>query len=170
MPSATLEQGVVRRPAALTAAFWSWLGATMFVVFGLPWVFFTAADAVAQGMFDESQRVDEVPMTLGEAELISRLLPVFCAACFAVFAVPYVIATVKLRAGRNWARVLLAVLGGMGLVFGFGMLIGFVAGIPWVNWIVGIVWCLLFLGVTLLGIVLMFLAPSNDYVRLVSRR
>jgi len=167
MPSATLDQAAATRPVTLTAAFWSFLAATLLVVFGLPAVFLIGADAFAQDLYDTSQIEDPDPVTMGEAQLGARLTFVLFGLGLAVLSVPYVIATVKLRAGRNWARVLLSVLGGMGLLFGFGALVLFVAAPPWVNWLAGVIWSLAFVGAVLLGIITMFLPASNAYVRLV---
>lgn len=168
MPSATLDQAAPARPATLTAAFWFWLAATLLVVFGLPAVLLTGAEAFAEDLYNTSQVEDPDPATMGEAQLGARLTFVLFGLGFAVLSVPYVIATVQLRRARNWARVLLSVLGGLGLLFGFGALIAFIEAPSWVNWLAGVIWSLVFIGAVLLGLVTMFLPASNTHVRLVA--
>ncbi|WP_309118005.1 hypothetical protein [Saccharothrix sp.] len=160
----------LERPVALLVASWSWLVATVLVVIVLPGLFFVFPDVLADELYEDSQ-ADIEPMTRAEAEVVAQLTPMFFVAIFVVLAVPYVIAAIKLRGGRNWPRVLLAVLGAVGAVFGLGMLTAFATGsIPYVNWLVGTVWALLFLGAVFLGIVAMFVPPANAYVRAVSAR
>jgi hypothetical protein len=161
---------VYERPLALLVSSWSWLVATVLVVVVLPGLFFLDPDVQATELYDESQAGGE-PMTRAEAEIVAQIVPMVFAVGLAVLAVPYVIAAIKLRAGRNWPRVLLAVLGALGLVFGLGMLAAFSTGaMRYVNWLVGTVWALLFLAAILLGMVAMFVPPANAYVRAVSAR
>ncbi|MFI9813130.1 hypothetical protein [Saccharothrix variisporea] len=158
------------RPVALLVSSWSWLAATVLVVLVLPALFFLDPDVHAAELYDESQGGPD-PMSRAEAEIVAQITPMFFAAALAVVAVPYVVAAVKLRGGRNWPRVVLAVLGGFGVVFGLGMLAAFSTGaVEYVNWLVGTVWALLFLAAVLLGIVAMFVPPANAYVRAVSAR
>lgn len=158
------------RPVALLVSSWSWLAATVLVVFVLPALFFLDPDVHAAELYEESQGELE-PMTPAEAEIVAQITPMIFAVIFAVLAVPYVVAAVKLRGGRNWPRVLLAVLGAVGAVFGLGMLAAFSTGaVRYVNWLVGTVWALLFLAAVFLGLVAMFVPPANAYVRAVSAR
>ncbi|XVV03440.1 hypothetical protein ACQPW3_39985 [Actinosynnema sp. CA-248983] len=160
----------LERPAALLVASWSWLVATILVVVVLPGLVFAFPDVLANGLYEKSLSEIE-PMTRAESEIVARITVMFFVLIFAVLAVPYVVAAIKLRGGRNWPRVLLAVLGALGAMFGLGMLAAFATGsIPYVNWLVGTVWALLFLGAVFLGIVAMFVPPANAYVRAVSAR
>lgn len=165
-----VHMSVLERPVALLVSSWSWLAATALVVLALPGMFFVSSDVLANELYEESQAEVE-PMTRAESEVVAQLTPMFFVLIFAVLAVPYVIAAIKLRGGRNWPRVLLAVLGAAGVVFGLGMLAAFsTSAVPYVNWLVGTVWALLFLAAVLLGIVAMFVPPVNAYVRAVSTR
>ncbi|MBW4715852.1 hypothetical protein [Saccharothrix obliqua] len=151
-----------RRPAALTVSSWSWLAGTALVVVLLPAVFYTDDGALVRYLHEDSGN------SYRSAVFAARLTPVLFALGFAAPAVLYVVAAVKLRAGRDWARVLLAVLGVPALLFGLALLAGFASGgVPYGNWLVGTAWSLLFLCAVLLGAVTMFLPPANDYVKAV---
>jgi hypothetical protein len=170
-PMPELRDGhVVRppRPTAVTIAFWCWLAAAALVVVGLPAVLLLGVDGLAQSIYVES-RDSADPMSMEAAKVGAWLTPVLFGFGFAVLSVPYVIAAAKLRGGRNWARVLLAVLGGFGLFFGLFTLAAFTGAPEWVNWLAGVVWSLLFLGCVLLGIITMFLPAANDFVRVGGR-
>lgn len=168
--AANVHVKVFERPVALLVSSWSWLVATVLVVVVLPALFFLDPDVQATELYEESQGELE-PMTRAEAEIVAQIVPMVFAVGFAVLSVPYVIAAIKLRGGRNWPRVLLAVLGALGVVFGLAMLAAFSTGaLRYVNWLVGTVWALLFLAAVLLGIVAMFVPPANAYVRAVSAR
>jgi hypothetical protein len=163
MPSADVVEW--RRPSSMTGAFWFWLAATVLAVIGLPAVFALDHDAFAQSLIDDSIRNDGLPLTQAEAGFAAVFTALAFGSGLAVLAIPYVIGLIRLRAGASWARVLLAVLGGLGLGFGLIMLLVFARGLAYANWAYGVIWSLLFLGSTLLGIVLMFLPASNTYVR-----
>ncbi|CCH35294.1 hypothetical protein ABZ816_11870 [Actinosynnema sp. NPDC047251] len=173
LPMPAVDQGGLapRRPAALTVASWTWLAGVVLVVVGLPALFFTGGDAFADQLYRDSQGGPE-PYTREEARFGARLTPVLFGFGFAVLAVPFVLGALKLRSGRNWARVLLAVLAAPALLLWLVVVTGWETGdlSAYANWWAGIVWCLLLLGVLLLGVVAMFLPPANDYVRWVNRR
>ncbi|RKT57896.1 hypothetical protein [Saccharothrix australiensis] len=158
------------RPLALTTASWSWLAGAVLVVFGLPALFFAGGDAFADELYNGS-RDDPEPLTRTEAEFGARFTPVLFGLGFAVLAVPFVLAALKLRSGRDWARVLLAALGVPALLFGLFMLISFTSGVaPYVPSPVGLAWVALFLVSVVAGFVAMFLPASNHHVRAVRSR
>jgi lipopolysaccharide export LptBFGC system permease protein LptF len=162
MPSLSVHE--LRRPTALTVAFWAWITGALLTVFALPGLYYTGIDAMVEDFYQDAR--NGAPLSRGEAELTARLTPLAFMAFFAVLAVPFVVAAFKVRAGRNWARVTLAVLGGMALVFGLTALVTFaVEAIPYVHWSLGVAWALVFMGSVLLGVVTMFLPPANAYVR-----
>ncbi|MEJ2856556.1 MULTISPECIES: DUF308 domain-containing protein [unclassified Saccharothrix] len=168
--AADVHVKLFQRPMALLVSSWSWLAATVLVVLVLPALFFLDPDVHAAELYEESQTELE-PMTRAEAEIVAQITPMIFAVIFAVLAVPYVVAAIKLRGGRNWPRVVLAVLGALAAVFGLIMLAVFAGGaVPYVNWVAGTVWALLFLAAVFLGIVAMFVPPANAYVRAVSAR
>lgn len=169
MPPAQPVRAVVR-PATTTASFWSWITGALLTVLVLPGLFYLRLDLIGADLHADSLTTAD-PLTRAEADLGAALTPLMFALAFAVAAVPFVIAAFKVRSGRNWARVLLAVLGGAAIVFGLLMLGLFASGeIPYVHWLVGVGWSLAFLASVLLGIVAMFLPASNAYVRSVSPR
>ncbi|MEU4802264.1 hypothetical protein [Actinosynnema sp. NPDC023587] len=170
MPPADPGAVAPSRPAALTAASWSWLACVALLVLGLPAVFLTSLDVFAEQLYQDSQATPE-PNTRTEARIGAQLTPVLFGLGFAVLAVPYVVGALKLRSGRDWPRVLLAVLAAPALLLGAALLIGFGSGaVLYANWLVGTIWALLFLGAVVLGCVAMFLPPVNHYVRSANRR
>ncbi|MBB5954729.1 hypothetical protein FHS29_001299 [Saccharothrix tamanrassetensis] len=171
MPEVDSRTFAPPRPAALTAAFWCWIVGAVLVVLVLPAVFYTGGNALADELYAESQQTDQDPMSRQSAEYAARLTPVLFGFGFAVPAVLFVIAAFKLRGGQNWARVLLAVLGGMAILFGSLLFLSFVTGsVPYANWLIGTIWSLVFLASVILGVVAMFLPPSNTYLRSVNLR
>ncbi|MEV0676577.1 hypothetical protein AB0I60_08635 [Actinosynnema sp. NPDC050436] len=170
MPEAAPDAAARSRPTALTVASWCWLAGALLVVVGLPAVFYTDGDAFAERLYQDSLGTPQ-PNTRTEAQIGARLTPVVFGLGFAVLSAPYLLGALKLRSGRNWARVLLAVLAAPALLCGLALLTAFGTGaMPFANWLVGAVWALLFLAAVLLGTSAMFLPPSNDYVRWVTYR
>jgi hypothetical protein len=162
MPSSQWETGERRRPATLTASFWSWLTATALVVIGLPGVFALQHEQFAEVIMAESAGE---PMDLPTARAAALVTSVLFGFGFLVLSTPYVVAFINLRGGKEWARVTLAILGALGLLFGLLMLAAFIGGAQDLNPVVGAVWAVLFMLSTVVAILLMFLPPSNDYVR-----
>jgi hypothetical protein len=162
MPSSEWATGEWRRPATLTASFWSWLAATALVVFGLPGVF-----ALQNERFTRIVMANQTGEPIDEptARVAALLTAVVFGVGFLVLSTPYVVAFVNLLGGKAWARVMLAILGGLGLLFGLLMLAAFTGGSLDLNPVYGAGWAVLFMLTTIAAIVLMFLPPSNDYVR-----
>jgi hypothetical protein len=162
MPSSEWGTREWRRPATLTASFWSWIAATALVVVGLPGVFALQNEAFARiVMANQSGEPIDEPT----ARFASLITAVLFGVGFLVLSTPYVVAFINLLGGKEWARVMLAILGALGLLFGLIMLAAFIGGAGELNPVYGVVWALLFLIATVVAIVLMFLPPSNDYVR-----
>ncbi|MBY8852784.1 hypothetical protein K7G98_32970, partial [Saccharothrix sp. MB29] len=137
MPAAVEQGAAPTRPATLTAASWSWLAATALFVLGLPALLYTGADALADDILADSQATGD-PLTRAEAEVGARFTPVLFGLGFAVLSTPFVVAALKLRSGREWARVLLAVLGAIGFVVGLFALFA----LPHAHSSAGLVWAL----------------------------
>ncbi|XVS64081.1 hypothetical protein ACQPYE_38520 [Actinosynnema sp. CA-299493] len=174
MPPVGAGEYAPRRPVTATVASWCWIAGAVLVVLALPGLFYTGID----GLADDLARAPAVqpdaplqadPLTRGEAEVAARLTPVLFALGFAVLSVPFVIAAAKLRSGRNWARVLLTVLGLPGAAFGLVAMLMFASGETYVDWVVGVAWSWVFLGVCALGFVSMYLPASNAYTRAATR-
>jgi hypothetical protein len=105
------------------------------------------------------------PMDLPTARIAALVTTILFGFGFLVLSIPYVVAFVNLRGGKEWARVTLAILGALGLMFGLLMLAAFIGGAEDLDPVVGAFWALLFMVSTAVAILLMFLPPSNDYVR-----
>ncbi len=158
-----------RRPVTMTVASWCWIAGAALVVFALPGLAYTGMDVLTDDLVRDSAAGGD-PLTRGEAELIARFTPLVLVPALAVVSVPFVLAAAKLRSGRNWARVTLTVLGPPVAVFGLVTLLVFAfGGLPYVHWLVGVAWSWVFLGVSALGFVAMYLPASNAYARSVTR-
>jgi hypothetical protein len=156
-----------RRPVTATVASWCWIAGAVLVVLALPGLFYTGMEAFADDLARDSTQPDA--LTRSEAEVAARLTPVLFALGFAVLSVPFVVAAAKLRSGRNWARVLLTVLGLPVGAFGVVAMLMFASDVTYVDWVVGVAWSWVFLGVCALGFVAMYLPASNAYHRSVPR-
>ncbi|MFD9740758.1 hypothetical protein [Umezawaea sp. NPDC059074] len=163
MPLSPWETREHRRPATVTASFWCWFAATLLVVLGMPGVFALQYEQFAQVLVDGSTAGE--PIDLPTAKVGALLTAGVFALALAVLSTPFVVAFINLRGGKQWARVMLAILGALGLVFGLAMVGAFTGGSQDLNPTLGYLCAALFLLTTLAAIVLMFLPPSNDYVR-----
>jgi hypothetical protein len=165
MPSVTPAEMLPPRPATLTAASWVWLAATLFGVLTLPLLMRANLDPLANSAVEESLR-DPDPLTIEEARLSTTIVTFGAVFGMAVMAVPFVIAALKLRSGRNWPRVLLCVLGGIALIYNLALFAGALASPAWQ---LGVAMTIATAGLTVAAIVLMFLPPSNSFVKLADR-
>ncbi len=163
MPSSPWETAEWRRPATLTASFWCWLAATLLIVVGLPGLFALQHEEFARVLMEDSSSGE--PMDAATARVAALATSGIFAFGFAVASIPFVVGFLNLGGGKGWARVVLAILGGLGLLFGLGALAAFAGGVRDLSPEVGFLWCSVFLLTTAAAIVLMFLPPSNDYVR-----
>ncbi|QQQ76084.1 hypothetical protein IOD16_34415 [Saccharothrix sp. 6-C] len=168
MPPVGSGEYAPRRPVTATVASWCWIAGAALVVLALPGLFYTGIDGLTDDLLrDSADRPDA--LTRGQAEVAARLTPALFALGFAVLSVPFVIAAAKLRSGRNWARVLLTVLGLPVAAFGLVAMLMFASGVTYVDWVVGVAWSWVFLGVCALGFVSMYLPASNAYTRSAAR-
>ncbi|HEX6346437.1 hypothetical protein [Umezawaea sp.] len=164
MPSSSWETAERTRPATLTASFWCWLAATVLVVLGLPGVFALQHEEFAQVLMEDNS-ASGTPLDEATARFAALATSGVFAVGFAILAVPYVVGFINLRAGKGWARVLLAVLGGLGLLFGLIALAAFTGGVEDMSPRYGYLWVAVFLITTTVAVVLMFLPSANDHVR-----
>jgi hypothetical protein len=162
MPSSQWENRDRRRPATMTASFWCWVAATFLVVLGLPGVFALEHEEFARVLMEENTGE---PLDEPTARFAALATSAVFAVGFAILSVPYVVAFFNLRGGKEWARVMLAILGGFGVFFGFTALAAFTGGIEDMNPAFGYLWGAVFLATTAAAIVLMYVPPSHDYVR-----
>ncbi|WP_285746038.1 hypothetical protein [Lentzea sp. NBRC 105346] len=166
MPSVTPGEMAPPRPATLTVASWVWLAATALGVVSLGLLILTNVDGFAANMV-ESSRNDPSPIDLAEGRIAARVFAGMAFVGGAVVSVPFIIGAIKLRAGRNWPRVMLAVLGGVALIYNF---VVFITALTSTNWQLGVALTVLTAGLTIAAIVLMFLPPSNAYVSIADMR
>ncbi|MET1075118.1 MAG: hypothetical protein ABWY11_20900 [Umezawaea sp.] len=165
MPVAEADALEWRRPATMTASFWCWVAATVFVVLGLPGIFALDHDVFAQSLVDDARVAGEEPVSRAEAVFAAIATSGVFVIAFALPAIPFVIGFVSLRAGKEWARILLTSLGGFGLLLGLIALAVFANGIDYVKWAYGVTWAVTFVVTTALAIALMYAPASNTYVR-----
>ncbi|HEV7907388.1 MAG TPA: hypothetical protein VGP03_04535 [Pseudonocardiaceae bacterium] len=164
MPEVGAHETVPTPPATVRAAFWCWIAASLLVVVGLPFVIWLSRVRLARSIYNGSL-ADPQPMTMAQAELGAAFAVVGFALGFAALSTPYLIAAVKQRSGHNWARVLLSVLGALGVLFGLFMLLNLTVDDLWASsWVAGVAVALLMIGCTIVGMALMFLPASNHYV------
>ncbi|WP_232668551.1 hypothetical protein [Pseudonocardia sp. TRM90224] len=98
------------------------------------------------------------------AESITRVSLIVGAVLFLAFETFLLVATFKMRAGRNWARIVLTVVGGLGValtIVTLALLPALQPGIDLPSVILGIVQS----GVIVAAIVLMFRPAANLYFR-----
>lgn len=153
-PGATDLPPAVRRPGTVEAAFWIYLVSAV-LTFAATLLVFTAAgqqairDAVRQGVQTRGVNEDQLIQTAQIIAVVVGLIIVAIALLF-VF---------KMRAGRNWARVVLTVFGVLSLLSLFS---GVRTGTSTPDFIGPIV--------TLVALVLMWLPASNEYFAAAKRR
>lgn len=97
------------------------------------------------------------------AEQIAEIVVPFSLALGAVFTALYLLVLWFAWRGRNWARVVLWVLGGLSAVSGFASLGGGGTGVSYIDSLNVFSWLL-----TLAGVVLLALRPSNEWYRYMS--
>lgn len=143
-PSAGTPAEAPPRPAVITGAFWAFVAATLVGLAGAVFLFFahdTLADAMRRANGQNSARLTDAQ--IDQAVTIGIVVGVVIALLRLLFAF-------KLRAGRNWARIVLTVLTALqviSLLAGQSTVIGYVST-----------------GLAVLGVVLSFLPEANQYI------
>ncbi|KOV80905.1 hypothetical protein [Nocardia sp. NRRL S-836] len=149
------EEMAPPRPATITAAMWTWIAAAVLAIAVLPVLILgNAASLIGDSTVTAEDR--------SAAELGVTSLAVFAGFGMLVAAAPYVAFAVVLRNGHSWARILLTILGALGVPTMIGTLL-FALNAP--AWQPGVVLSVLVLGLTVAAVVLQFLPASNRYVR-----
>ncbi|HZM68257.1 MAG TPA: hypothetical protein VFC16_18375 [Nakamurella sp.] len=104
------------RPVTVTAAFWcwilviaAWLVALIFVLTSSAW------DQALQAATDLANRNSTSTVVL-DAQTVINFVRVAAISGFVIFAGLYLLFAFKMRAGRNWARITLTVLGILGVL------------------------------------------------------
>jgi hypothetical protein len=146
------------RPNTVNLAFWCWILTTVASLVGLI-ITLTASvwtDAVNAGIRQSGQSVNiDVQSLVNTVKIISVIF-------FLIFAAVYLLFAFKMRAGRNWARIVLTVFGALSLLSTFTSSTSSVtvngqtyASNSGPGWVTGLL--------ALAGIVLMYLPQSNQF-------
>jgi hypothetical protein len=146
--SPTSASPVTPRPGTINGAFWAFIASTVIGLLGGVLVF-ANKDALVDSTRNASRQngtgltdaqIDQaVTLTIGVAVVIA-----------VVIALLYLLFAVKLRAGRNWARIVLTVITALQLL---SVLTGQSSIAGYVSVLAAVV-----------GVVLSFTAPSNAYI------
>lgn len=144
------------RPNEVDTSFWLWISAFLIGVVGLilsyPQVQEIKAQVMSQALAEDptlDRATFESAMTVGFAFALGLLL---------LFLAMQIVFVFLMRGGRNWARIVMAVLGGVFLLFGLvGLLLGPTSGSGFS--VLGLVQVLLVIG----AIVMMFRPAANAW-------
>lgn len=142
------------RPATITAAMWIWIVGAVLAIAVVPTLIIANADAIVAAERTASDRE--------AAELGTRVLAVMAGFGMLVAAAPFIAFAIVLRNGQSWARILLTILGGLGLV---SMLVVLLIAVQTEAWQAGVVLSIVVMGLTIAAVTLQFLPVSNRYVR-----
>ncbi|MFD4643029.1 hypothetical protein ACFWN2_37365 [Lentzea sp. NPDC058436] len=144
------------RPPTITAAMWIWIAGALLSVAVVPVLLLVNADHLIAGdrtITEESRRAGELGL---------RTIAVMSGFGMLVAAAPYIAFAVVLRNGQNWARILLTILGGLGIL---SMIVTLALELQLPVWQPGAAICVVVIGLTVAAVVLQFLPASNRYVR-----
>ncbi|MTD14502.1 hypothetical protein GIS00_11145 [Nakamurella sp. YIM 132087] len=134
-------------PGTVTAAFALYVLAALVSLVG---VFLVFTDAGTRQIRDALRDTNTGNMSLDDLVRVTRTITV---AVVVVFLALYLFFAFMMRAGRNWARIVLTVLSALSIASSFA---GSVAATrSWATWVT--------LVFSILAIVLMYLAQSNQY-------
>lgn len=147
------------RPKEVDASFWLWISTFALGVLGLPLSYQRVQqirDETIRQALAENPGLTQTPFenTTTAAVGVGLVLGL-------LFIVVQVVFVFLMRGGRNWARIVMAVLGGVALLFG---LIGLVVGLPTASGlmtVLGLIQLLLIAG----AIVAMFRPAANAWFR-----
>ena len=142
------------RPGTIEGAFWSFIASTVIGLVG-GFLIFANRDTLVDTMRDASRRAGngltdaQIDQAVNITMIVAVVIAVIIAALYLLFAF-------KLRAGRNWARIVLTVITALQLLSvlaGQSTVLGYVAVLA-----------------AVIGVVLSFLTPSNNYIAAVKAR
>ncbi|GHH37161.1 hypothetical protein [Lentzea cavernae] len=145
------------RPPTITAAMWIWIAGAVLSVAVIPVLLLVNADFLIAG--------DRTRMSVEEreaSELGLRAVSVMAGFAMLVAAAPYIAFAIVLRNGQNWARILLTILGALGVL---SMVVTLALELQLPVWQPGAALCVVVIGLTVAAVVLQFLPASNRYVR-----
>ncbi|MDX8037521.1 hypothetical protein SK803_45620 [Lentzea sp. BCCO 10_0856] len=145
------------RPSTITTAMWIWIAAAVLSIALGPVLMLTNMDyLIAQDSAADTADGRRA------AELGFQVTAVVAGFAMLVAAAPYIAFAVVLRNGHNWARILLTILGMIGLVVMVALTL---VGLQAPAWQAGVTISIVVMGLTVAAVVLQFLPASNKYVR-----
>ncbi|MGW6937267.1 hypothetical protein ACWGE0_44965 [Lentzea sp. NPDC054927] len=157
MTPALPQEMAPARPPTITAAMWIWIAAAVLSVAIGPVLMLTNMDyLIAQDATSSTADGRQA------AELGLQAVTAVVGFGMLIAAAPYIAFAVVLRNGHNWARILLTILGMLGLV---AMVAITLVGLQAPSWQAGVTIGIVVIGLTVAAVVLQFLPASNKFVR-----
>lgn len=144
------------RPPTVTAATWIWIAGAVLSVAVMPVLFLSNAESFLTDNGLDSRRERDA----GQTGL--RFLALMSGFGMLVGATPYVIGAIMMLNGRAWARILLTILGALGLLSMIAILF---VGLAAPAWQPAVTIVIVVMGLTVAAVVLQFLPPSNRFIR-----
>jgi hypothetical protein len=157
LPSVLPQELAPARPETITAAMWIWIAGAVLSVAVIPLLLLMNIDFLLDQ--DSSIRTREDRQA---AEFGVRAVALVSGVAMLVAAAPYIAFAIVLRNGHNWARILLTILGVLGII---SMTVTLIIGLGAQSWQAGVTVCIVVIGLTVAAVVLQFLPPSNRFVR-----
>lgn len=145
------------RPATITAAMWIWIAGAVLSIAVVPLLLLINIDF----LLDQDSSI-RTPEDRQAAEFGVRAVALVSGIAMLVAAAPYIAFAIVLRNGHNWARILLTILGVLGII---SMTVTTIIALGAESWQAGVTICILVIGLTVAAVVLQFLPPSNKFVR-----
>ena len=145
------------RPPTITAAMWIWIVGAVLAVAVIPVLLLSNTESIAADL-----RGDRDPGLSEAPELAVQVWAVLAGFGMLVAAAPYIAFAVVLRNGHNWARILLTILGVLGVL---SMVMITLLGLKAPVWQAGVTIGIVVIGLTIAAVVLQFLPASNKFVR-----
>ncbi|MFG1642460.1 hypothetical protein ACGFMK_19400 [Amycolatopsis sp. NPDC049252] len=139
---------VQARPSTIEGAFWAFIASTVISLLGGILVFGNR-DALAEATRNSSRQTGS-SLTEAQIDQLVTIGIVVALVIAVVIALLYLLFAFKLRAGRNWARIVLTVITALQLL---SVLVGQSTWAGYVSVLAAVV-----------GVVLSFMAPSNAYI------
>jgi hypothetical protein len=136
------------RPSTINAAFWAFIASTVIGLLGGVLVF-ANKDAIVEATRN-ADRQKGTGLTDAQIDQAVTLTIVVAVVIAVIIALLYLLFAVKLRAGRNWARIVLTIITALQLL---SVLAGESSIAGYVSVLAAVV-----------GVVLSFTAPSNAYI------
>jgi hypothetical protein len=156
LPPVLPQEMAPPRPATITAAMWIWIAGAVLSVAVIPVLLLANVDY----FLNEDSGNTEADRQANELGV--KTMAVMLGFAMLVAAAPYVAFAIVLRNGQSWARILLTILGVIGILS--MVAITFISLSSQV-WQPSVVISVVVIGLTVAAVVLQFLPASNRFVR-----